>query len=348
MGTEVHTQRQKFSTYSCAETNTNQHLKASLTLNLYCVLLFRPCTVQVKFSPVYFGWKSVPCGRYTLSSLCLFQHISPQMYIYISDAINANLCICMKRIEGCVGENSCLYTEHAQPYDVCFCKYACVLQALLLCVSYVHFPKTTLQSIMYSILKFFCCLHVHVLLETFNCFILLFSLLWESVTESTKQRKKVTQNLINVSCLLWWVMDYLAPATFKLMKDTIMRQWCKQYKCFHVICVWYSHCCPPGSLVCIWAGPHLDCPLDAPTPGSPRTPLPWPAAVPEGEQAECPWCKTPPLCWSHWSTKHKHISISFILLFLFKMLKQICRSATTLIPPAGFNVDRTGDSRDKI
>lgn len=26
-----------------------------LTLNLYCVLLFRPCTVQIKFSPVYFG-----------------------------------------------------------------------------------------------------------------------------------------------------------------------------------------------------------------------------------------------------------------------------------------------------
>lgn len=27
----------------------------SLTLNLYCVLLFRPSTVHVKFSPVYFG-----------------------------------------------------------------------------------------------------------------------------------------------------------------------------------------------------------------------------------------------------------------------------------------------------
>lgn len=33
-----------------AETKTQK-----LTLNLYCVLLFRPCTVQLKFSPVYFG-----------------------------------------------------------------------------------------------------------------------------------------------------------------------------------------------------------------------------------------------------------------------------------------------------
>lgn len=51
---------------------TGVRATASLTLNLYCVLLFRPCTVQVKFSPVYFGWKSVPCGRKTVSSLCVF------------------------------------------------------------------------------------------------------------------------------------------------------------------------------------------------------------------------------------------------------------------------------------
>ena len=55
--------------------------------------------------------------------------------------------------------------------------------------------------------------------------------------------------------------------------------------------------------MCIWAAPRSDCPRDAPTPRSPRTPPPWPAAVPEAEQAGCPWCKTPPLCWSH-CTEH--------------------------------------------
>lgn len=73
----------------------------------------------------------------------------------------------------------------------------------------------------------------------------------------------------------------------------------------------YSRCCPPGSQVCIWAAPHWDCPQDAPTPGSPRTPLPWQAVVPEAEQAGCPWWYTPPLNWSHCRKRNFHFKLSF-------------------------------------
>lgn len=44
------------STFKRKHSGTNAwSQKTPPTLNLYCVLLFRPCTVQVKFSPVYFG-----------------------------------------------------------------------------------------------------------------------------------------------------------------------------------------------------------------------------------------------------------------------------------------------------
>lgn len=66
---------------------------------------------------------------------------------------------------------------------------------------------------------------------------------------------------------------------------------------------WYSRCCPPGSQVCIWAAPHWDSPRVAPTPASPKTPPPWPAAAPGAERAGCPWCRTPPPGWSRCKSK---------------------------------------------
>lgn len=97
--------------------------------------------------------------------------------------------------------------------------------------------------------------------------------------------------------------------------------------CFHIIwvftAVWYSRCCPPGSQVCIWAAPRLDCPQDAPTPGSPRTLPPWPAAVPEAEQAGCPWCKTPPPGWSHCTKQTQIYTLFTFFCVLFQKLRQI-------------------------
>lgn len=62
-------------------------IHATLTLNLYCVLLFRPCTVQVKFSPVYFGWKSAPCGR---NMWFYLQHLSAAVLTF---GTNIDFCI---------------------------------------------------------------------------------------------------------------------------------------------------------------------------------------------------------------------------------------------------------------